>query len=69
MNDEQKAMIIRIANQRRRNRPLLTESNIDAMLERADALSRQRLKQPLGPFWLISLDPEGAYDTPYSGWA
>jgi len=45
----------------------LDGSNIDAMLDRADAISRHRLKTPLGPFWFIS--PQIPYDTPYSGWA
>ena len=51
-----------------KNQLTLTEGNFDEMMERADTLSRQRLQQPLGPFWLISFEPELPYDTPYSGW-
>jgi len=68
---ENRARIIRIVNQYvyPQKYRLLDDDNFDAMIARADAISRRRLHQPLGPFWLISYDPELPYDTPASGWA
>ena len=70
MTDEDKQRIICVAN---RFRPpdscVLDEANVDAMLEQADVISRRKLQQPLGPFFLISVDPDLPYDTQYSGWA
>jgi len=33
---------------------VLNEANVDAMLEQADVISRRKLQQPLGPFFLIA---------------
>jgi hypothetical protein len=69
-DSKERARIIRVANQHRHaSRGLLTESNFDTVLDRAQAISKQKLGQDLGPFFMISADPDLPYDTPYSGWA
>ena len=46
---------------------LPVEHNIDVLLDRAQEISKRKLGQDLGPFWLIG--PDMPYDTPRSGWA
>jgi len=66
---EQKAWVIETANRWRHRvgECRLDENNVDRLLDLADAISRRKLGQPLGPFWMCA--GGFPYDTPYSGWA